>query len=478
VTRALLLATLIIAGLCNALATHHSRLLSQRSAEDIAEFTISNDEIQRILEDRIALMHKGVGLVVGLVDRTGTRVVSYGTTDRKNNQRVNGDSVFEIGSITKMFTTLLLADMVGRGEVHLDDPISKYLPDSVKVPTRNGREITLLHLATHTSGLPREPDNFAPLWWRLCFFCPGGDGTYYSRYSVEQMYAFLSNYKLKRDIGAESEYSNYAVALLGQILARRAGMDYVTLVRTRITQPLGMTDTVLRPTPEMQTRLTAGHHESLKFAADWPFSDTLAGAGGLRSTTNDLLKFAAANLGLSPSPLLAAMQRSHERTDTPKGDIGLGWNIANPFDADIRQHGGSSLGYRSFLGMDLKRRRGVVVLSNTRHDIEDIGMHLLESRLPLFKDRKSIKVKRKILDAYVGDYQLTRNREVTLRRRGDRLFGQVTDQEEVELFGETETEFFLKVANVQFAFVKNSAGRVTHVIIHQDGLDQTVPKIK
>jgi hypothetical protein len=176
------------------------------------------------------------------------------------------------------------------------------------------------------------------------------------------------------------------------------------------------------------------------------------------------------------------MQRSHERTDTPKPDIGLGWLIENPFDADIRQHSGSSPGYRSFLGIDLKRRRGVVVLSNTRNDIGDIGMHLLESRLPLFKDRKSVKVNRKILEAYVGDYQLTRNRVLTFSRRGDRLFGRQSDwptgQDAVELFGETETEFFLKVQDVQFTFLKHSAGRVTHVIIHQAGLDQTAPKIK
>jgi D-alanyl-D-alanine-carboxypeptidase/D-alanyl-D-alanine-endopeptidase len=465
-TRALLLATLILAGLCNALAT--------------AEFTISNDEIQRILKDRIDHMHKGVGLVVGLVDETGTRVVSYGTTDRKNNQRVNGDSIFEIGSITKMFTTTLLADMVERGEVRLDDPISKYLPDSVKAPTRNGREITLLHLATHTSGLPRMPDNFAPLWRRMCFWCTDS-GTLYSRYSVEQMYTSLSNYRLKRDIGAESEYSNYALALLGEILARRAGTDYATLVRTRITQPLGMTDTALRLTPEMQTRLAAGHHESLKSAASWDLSGTFAGAGGLRSTTNDLLKFAAANLGLRPSPLLAAMQRSHERTDTPRREMGLGWFIVDAFDADIRAHGGSTAGYVTFLGFDLKKRRGVVVLSNSGNEIEDIGLHLLESRLPLFKNRKAVKVNRKILDAYVGAYQIPRNRVLTFNRRGDRLFGRQSDwptsQDALELFGETETEFFLKVQEVQFTFVKDSAGRVTHVIIRQDGLDQTAPKI-
>ena len=136
-------------------------------------------------------MQKGVGIVVGLVDQAGTRVIGYGTTDRKSHRPVNGDSVFEIGSITKVFTAILLADMVERGEVRLDDPISKYLPDSVTAPTRNGKEITLAHLSTHMSGLPRDAGNFAPLWWRLCLWCPDPGGLY-SRYSVEQMYTFLS----------------------------------------------------------------------------------------------------------------------------------------------------------------------------------------------------------------------------------------------------------------------------------------------
>src|SRR5262245_16694882 len=177
-------------------------------------FTISDDDVTRILEDRVDHMHKGVGIVVGLIDQSGTRVVSYGTTDRTHHQPVNGDSVFELGSITKLFTAILLADMVERGEVRLDDPISKYLPDGIKAPTRGGKDITLAHLSTHMSGLPRDAGNIVPLWWRLCFWCTDGAGVL-SRYSVDDLFAYLSHYTLNRDIGAESEYSNFAVSVLG-----------------------------------------------------------------------------------------------------------------------------------------------------------------------------------------------------------------------------------------------------------------------
>src|SRR5258708_16032071 len=173
----------------------------------------TDDEIKKILEDRIDGARKSVGIVVGLVDEHGTRLISYGKPNKTSDQTVNGDSVFEIGSVTKVFTATLLADMVERGEVSLNDAISKYLPKSVKTPTRNCKEITILDLSTQTSGLPRLPDNFAPRDVQ----------NPYADYSVAQIYAFLSGYTLTRDIDYKYQYSNLGVGLLGHILALRAG---------------------------------------------------------------------------------------------------------------------------------------------------------------------------------------------------------------------------------------------------------------
>ena len=451
-------------------------------ASDAVPFTTSNDDVTRILEDRVDHMHKGVGIVVGLVDQSGTRVVSYGTTDRKSHQSVNGDSVFEIGSITKVFTAILLADMVERGEVRLDDPISKYLPAGVRAPARNGKEITLAHLSTHTSGLPRDAGNIVPLWYRLCLWCTDDSGIL-RRYSLNDLYTYLSHYTLKRDIGAESEYSNFAVSLLGQLLARRAGTDFATLVQTRITGPLGMTDTAILPTPAMRTRIAHGHSESLKQVSSWDEPGAYAAAGGLKSTVNDMLKFAAANLGLLPSPVLAAMQRSHQPNETAKMQMGLGWGINRNFDDDLRNHSGGTGGYITYLGIDLKRRRGVVVLSNTLNDITDIGLHLLESRAPLFKEHKAIKLKAETLGTYVGVYQMQPDVVLTISRSGDRLFSRRgspgSSPDKLEMFAETDTEFFFKALNAQMTFTKDSAGRVTQVVIHHpSGQDETGPKVK
>src|SRR5262249_50901474 len=178
----------------------------------VAQTDTVDDKIKGILQDRVDRAKISVGIVVGLIDETGTRIVGYGKPSQDSAQMVDGDSVFEIGSITKVFTAILLADMVERGEVSLSDPISKYLPKSVKTPSRKGKEITLLHLSSHTSGLPRMPSNFAPK----------NDQNPFADYSVKQMYSFLSHYRLPRDVGTKVEYSNYGVALLGHILALRA----------------------------------------------------------------------------------------------------------------------------------------------------------------------------------------------------------------------------------------------------------------
>src|SRR5439155_6558030 len=213
------------------------------------------------------------------------------------------------------------------------------------------------------------------------------------------------------DIGSKYEYSNLGVGLLGHILTLRAGKDYETLVRTRICQPLKMDSTRIKLTPEMQARLAVGHNPALLIVPGWDLP-TLAGAGALRSTVNDMLKFVSANLGLTKSPLLAAMQMAHQSrhdTGTPDLEIGLNWHILKKFNTVIVWHNGGTGGYHSFIGFDPKARKGVVVLSNSTNDIDDIGRHLLVSEYPVVKfeapkERKAIKLDPRILDAYVGEY--------------------------------------------------------------------------
>src|SRR3972149_8582837 len=217
--------------------------------------TLPDSEIQKILAERIDVSHQGVGIVVGVIDANGRRGIAHGRARAADPRPLDSDTIFEIGSGTKVCTALLLADMVQRGEVALDDPISKYLPSGVKAPERNGRAIALVDLATHTSGLPRVPANLRP----ATFQDP------YADYTAEHLDAFLSSYELPREPGTKFEYSNLGGGLLGYLLARRAGMDYAALVRARITGPLGMTSTTAaRPGDEDGPRLAAGHNAPLQ----------------------------------------------------------------------------------------------------------------------------------------------------------------------------------------------------------------------
>lgn len=429
-------------------------------------------EIRKILIDRIDVQKQGVDLVVGIVDPTGRRVVAYARGGAKG---VDGDSLFEIGSVTKVFTALLLADAVARGEVSLDDPVSKFVPAGVKVPQRGGRKITLIDLATHTSGLPRLPSNLQPK----------NAANPYADYTVEQLYDFLSSYELTRDIGSHYEYSNLGGGLLGHLLARRAGTTYEELVRTRITRPLGMASTTITLTPELAQRLVPGHDHDGQRVANWDLP-ALAGAGALRSSANDLLTFLAANLGLVDSPLSPAM-RSMLKTRRPTGapglDIALGWHVSTRGDREIVWHNGGTGGYRSFVGFDLKRRLGVVALSNQFTDtgVDDLGQHLLDPSAPLLaapRPRTAIAVDSAMLDRYVGRYQLAPEFILTITRDGNHLFAQATGQPRFEIFAESAREWFLKVVDAQITFEAGPSGPATGLILHQGGRNMPAKRME
>lgn len=333
----------------------------------------SDSEIRQILVERIDAQHQSVGIVVGVIGPEGRRLVSYGHLAKNDPRLLDGDTIFEIGSTTKVFTSLLLAEMVKRGQVALDDPVAKYLPPSVQMPERNGRTITLVDLATHTSGLPRLPSNMGV-----------ADRTNpYADYTVDQLYDFLSKHQLTRDIGSRYEYSNLGGGLLGHVLACRAAKDYEMLVGEKICAPLGMKITAITLTPEMNARFAVGHNAALRPVKNWDLP-TLAGAGALRSSVNDMLNFLAANLGYTNSPLdqaMSAMLKTRRPTGVEGLEAALGWHILTSGGREIVWHNGGTGGYRSFIGFDLKGRIGVVALSNTFTNIgvDDIGLQILVS---------------------------------------------------------------------------------------------------
>ncbi len=433
----------------------------------------TDSALKAALEERVT-SKRAVGIVLAALE-TGKppRVYTAGTTG--SSVALDANTVFEIGSVTKVFTTAILADMVQRGEVRLDDPISKYLPRTVRVPSRGGKQITLLDLATQSSGLPRMPGNFQPV----------NMANPYADYSVQQMYDFLSAYELPRDIGSKFEYSNFGVGLLGHVLTLRARKSYEALVTERILKPLGMRDTRVTFTPAMLARLAPGHNDAGTVVANWDLP-TLVGAGGLRSTANDMLKFLAVNLDSTLGPVARALAHAHTAIrdgGQPSMRIGLAWLTLDPFGTPIIWHNGQTGGYHTFIGFDPTRNRGVVILANSARAIDDIGFHMLEPRLPLIaattpKVRTEIAIDPSKLDAYVGVFELAPSLSITITKEGSALFGQATGQSRFALFAESETEFFLKVVDAQITFVKDTTGKVDQIILHQNGANIPGKRIK
>jgi CubicO group peptidase (beta-lactamase class C family) len=338
--------------------------------------------LKEVLErDLAAALEKGelapstdAGVAVGVVQRGVRRVFAYGTAKE--------DSVFEIGSITKTFTGLLLAQMVEQKLVRLDEPIRALLPPGTAAAPPSGAEITLLDLSAQRSGLPRMPDNFKP----------ADKQNPYADYDKRALYAFIASHGVALPARPEFGYSNLGVGLLGQALSERAGASYEALVRKQITGPLGMNETVVALTPALRARLAQGHDADHKPARPWDL-DALVGAGGIRSTASDMLIYLEAQLHPDQLPastrataegktLAAAIAASQvvRGEANPRMHIALNWMRVD--ETGRYWHNGSTGGYSSFAVFSREKDFGVVVLFNTsigeRQFAQQVAAHVAQ----------------------------------------------------------------------------------------------------
>ncbi|WP_312765964.1 serine hydrolase [Epilithonimonas sp.] len=340
-------------------------------ASQITFAQLSADSIKAIIKQEVA-NKRSKSIVVGIIDKNGRQIYSEGVVSDENPVLPDGNTVYEIGSITKVFTSLLLADMSLKHEVNLNDPISKFLPKNVKSPTRNGKEITLSNLSTHRGTFPRFPYNVDPK----------NLDEPYADYSVKRLYEYVSDFKPGFDIDSRWQYSNVGYGVLGEILTSVAYQkNYETFVEDVICKPLGMKSTVITFTPEIKKRTAIGHSEYGE-PADFIELGAIEACGGFRSTANDMLTFAAANLGFIKSDIYPAMELTHlkqAKKDGNKGYATLGWTLYNDDGKYIIFKDGGTPGYRTFLGIDNKNGFAVVVLSNSNNGVTDIGNHIIDS---------------------------------------------------------------------------------------------------
>jgi D-alanyl-D-alanine-carboxypeptidase/D-alanyl-D-alanine-endopeptidase len=439
----------------------------------------ADDEVQRILDERLGEFAERYAIVVGLVDANGRRVVGRGHLTQGDARVPDGDTLFELGSITKVFTSLLLAIAAERGEVGLDDPLVKHLPPGTTAPSVDGRQITLRDLATHTSGLPRVPKNLKPK-----------DPTDpYAGYTVEMMYAYLASAELEQKPGTKYSYSNLGAALLARALMVRTNKTYAELVRERITEPLRMPNTWVDVPAERKSSLAPGHTQALE-PAPVRTRQAMIGNGGVISSANDMLTFASASSGLVETPLAPAF-RVIEAEQLPIGEhasVGLGWHLVRRNEGAVVWHNGGTGGFSTFAAYDRRAGSAVVVLSNvaTRGGVDDIGVHLLAggALLPAgspdvtpVRPRVQVAVAPRVLDRYVGDYELAPQVILNVGRDGGQLNAQLTGQSRYPVYPESDSVFFYKVVDATLHFEAEPERNAKAVVLHQNGRERRAPRL-
>jgi len=428
-----------------------------------AQSVPSDSAIRELLRLRVD-SGTSAGIVVGVLENGTRHLVSYGSAG-PGHPPLDEHTLFEIGSISKTFTSLLLADAVVRGEVRLDQPVAELLPAGTVVPSLDGRQITLEHLATHRSGLPRLPDNMTPA-------VPADP---YADYDAARLYTFLAGHRLRRAPGESVEYSNLGGGLLGHALTLRAhAPSWGALVAQRITGPLGMHETFVDVPPALRARVSAGHDAQLDTVPAWHL-DALAGAGALRSTASDMLIYLGALLDTTQGPLAhAAALVQKPRADFAAGmRIGLAWLQTATGARPIWWHNGGTGGFRTIAAFDPARHVAIVVLSNSSVAVDDIGLHLLDpSRpvsLPLRAPRSPVNLSSDALDRVLGSYELTPGFVLTISRSGDALFAQATGQPRLPMAAVSANQFVIPVANAELIFDISEPGPAKHITLRQNG---------
>jgi serine-type D-Ala-D-Ala carboxypeptidase/endopeptidase len=323
------------------------------------------------------------GLAVGVIDGKQRFAQGYGHFSEDLSRLPNEQTLFEIGSITKLFTGMTFAKLEQEGALGLENTIAQYLPPDVQLPPPV-QAITLRQLATHTSGLTRGPENLSD----TLPYPDDPDENPYVNYTAQDMYACLSRMELLSPPGTKFAYSNLGMSLLGHILELHTGQPYERLIQTTICQPLGLSDTCITLSSAQHQRLIPAYAFDGRRVSNWDFQ-VMAPGGALRSTVHDLLTFLVALLADPPEALVPAFRRSQETSFIhTMFAVGFAWIIrTRSANQIVYYHNGGTRGYTSFLGFDKRHQIGVVVLSNSgdtsvqnsaTDDVDTMGFTLLE----------------------------------------------------------------------------------------------------
>ncbi len=464
--------TLLLSGPCRVAASDQAQ-----EPVSAASQTVGDPQIARLIRFRIEMQHRGAGVVVGILRPSGPSIVAWGQTALNGRRQMDGSTVFEAASLTKVFTALLLADAATRGEASLDDPLSAYAPPGMSTPGFGTRAITLTDLATHTAGLPLRPNNI--------HVAPDTPNKY-AGYTLAQLYAGLPDYKLTRPPGSRFEYSNVGFALLGHGLGLRLSAPYDDLLRKRVIVPLGLSDTDLEVAASARPREAQGYDVDLKPVSP-SHEGALSPAGGLHTTADDLLRFLALFLkGEGPGELpkaarlMLTVDRPGEDKDTR---MALGWRRTTTHGETYYWSNGSGDGSRTFMGFNPRRGTAVVALINASsgEGVDDIGRLVLDPAqavdLKIPAVHHQINLAAGALDHFLGTYQYAPDDRIEITRGVTGLLAGSGPGQFV-IYPDGASHFFAKVVDLEFDFGPLTSAAPPFLILHQDGKVYTYKRVR
>ena len=420
---------------------------------------------QRAEELTRAGMHASI--VIAVIDGKESAVYGFGSVHAGKNAKPGADTVYQIGSVTKTMTALLLADAVVEGKVKLDEPVAALLP-AYTVPAFDGKQISLLDLATHYSALPRLPDNFAPK----------DPANPYAEYSEAKQRQFLAACRLPHAPGTAFDYSNIGYAVLGTALAAQAGTSYEALLQKRIAAPLGMRSTSNTPSHGMLARLAPGHLLSGEATPAWELN-VVAPAGGVYSSARDMVAYLQAYMLRPLRPYALAIQPQRPLAADSATKIGLAWLLQQQQGHSYAWHSGQTGGYASYAAFTTDGKRGVVVLTNTARTIDALGVSALLPGTPLPPLKKppvAIELPRAALAEYVGAYGLDKDFTLTLSLGKHGLEAAGTGVGSAPLFASARDRFFFRAIEAELALTRDAAGKIAGAVLSQDGQDVILPR--
>jgi CubicO group peptidase (beta-lactamase class C family) len=413
-----------------------------------------NKVVQRHINEE-----RNVGVVVGVMKDGNIWVNGFGQTHLTRPSAPTEHTIFEIGSVSKVFTGLALGRLVVDGTVHLEDSIAMHLPELVG--TAAGA-ITFRELTTHTSGLPCVPSNLTR-----------SDPTNpYKDYQIDDLMTFLKSFQFEHPKPFPFEYSNLGVGLLGYVLSQVCGDDYDGMIRTLITRPLGMTDTGVVLTTSQLQRTAQGYYCVPDESPLWDLS-VLAGAGGVRASLHDMMIFLKANLVPETTPFSSAIKLSQQiQAPGPTLNVGLGWIIWGSGDDAMRWHNGQTGGFHSHIAFKPSEQTGVVMLTNTASDVQCL------SDIAFGKDcepKHEYQHTELQLQRFLGKYDFGDGDSAEVTRHNSFLVIQITGQPKYRLSAVSKGKF--GGGMFTFSFVTDETGGVDRLVLCDEGLDYIAKKV-